>query len=123
MTQPKLDDEALEAAAKAGREAIRPFQRLNPGENGAQSSLEWEEMQEVYQRPFRQIARAAITAYLAKRREQGFAEMPREPTDAMDRAGRAERRRQDDANISATSEIYEAMFDAASPPSPKEMGE
>lgn len=76
MSEIKLDPEALEAAAQAGREAIRPYQRLAPGPDAAQSALEWREMQEVHQRPFRMIARAAVERYLDHLASKGVRPMP-----------------------------------------------
>ena len=50
----------VEKIAQAMREKVRPYQRQTPGEYGATSNLEWNEMPEVHQRPFRMMARAAI---------------------------------------------------------------
>ena len=49
-----------ERLAREMREAVRPYQRQTPGEGGAVSNLDWDEMPEVHQRPFRMMARTAV---------------------------------------------------------------
>jgi hypothetical protein len=63
-----IDPKALEAAARA------IF-------NG--SAEEWECLPLIHKLVFRSQAKAAITAYLQAREQEGFVEVPREPTEAM----------------------------------------
>ena len=62
------DDGLVEMAAIAAREAVRPYQRLGP--DSAQASLEWTEMQEVYQRQFRMMARAVLAVAFSTKTQE-----------------------------------------------------
>ncbi len=57
---------------------------------------------------------AAIDAYIAARREEGFVEVPREPTEAMEQAMLdALERRGDYCNAKTAAEACRAMLNAA----------
>jgi hypothetical protein len=59
-------------------------------------------------------ANVAVAAYLAKRREQGFEEMPRYPTDGMIDAGKMEAWPVAYGDAADPCAVYRAMFDAGS---------
>lgn len=107
---PDLNTEALEAAARA----IWSVSFENARDDNA-----WEAIAEETRVGVREEARRAITAYLAARAEQGFREMPREPTREMVKAAGAQAMKinpaeDDDWRAVAfdSLSIYRAMFDA-----------
>ena len=60
------------------------------------------------------VANAAIDAYIAARREEGFVEVPREPTEDMWRVG--DTYLCDKCEAGTAAEVYRAMLKAAEQP-------